>query len=106
MPRNIARASPARENRPKGHQFLFDLAAHDPDGKLLPEIQGAPMAPAGTGGHQVQAYNFRLILTQDPANEFPIQSHSVQTPTLYALLAKYDRKGTHTTPASPQSSRT
>ena len=54
-----------------GHQFKFKLSAYGADGKLLPEISPVPMAPPGTGDLEVQAYNFRLILTQDPANLIP-----------------------------------
>ncbi len=74
-----------------GHQFKFKLSAYGVDGKLLPEISPAPMAPPGSGDHEVQAYNFRLILTQDPANHVPFPKPENYDPHEYQLLANYLR---------------
>lgn len=74
-----------------GHQFKFKLSAYGADGKLLPEISPVPMAPPGTGDHEVQAYNFRLILTQDPANLVPFPKPENYDPHEYQLLANYIR---------------
>ncbi|MGB8478927.1 MAG: FAD-dependent oxidoreductase [Acidobacteriaceae bacterium] len=72
-----------------GHQFKFKLSAYGADGRLLPEISSVPMAPPGTGDHEVQAYNFRLILTQDPANLVPFPEPENYDPHEYQLLANY-----------------
>src|SRR5690606_2218951 len=40
----------------------------DPSSGLLPLIQGVGMAPTGSGDTKVQAYNFRMCLTQDFSN--------------------------------------
>jgi len=74
-----------------GHQFKFKLSAYGADGKLLPEISPVPMAPPGSGDHEVQAYNFRLILTQDPANLVPFPKPENYDPHEYQLLANYIR---------------
>lgn len=74
-----------------GHQFKFRMSAHDADGKLLPEISPGPMAPPGSGDHEVQAFNFRLILTQDPANLVPFPKPEHYDPHEYQLLTNYIR---------------
>ena len=74
-----------------GHQFKFKLSAYGVGGKLPPEISPAPMAPSGSGDHEVQAYNFRLILTQDPANHVPFPTPENYDPHEYQLLANYLR---------------
>ena len=53
--------------RPKdpAHQFDFPVSAYDEDGKLLPEIQKEPRGELGAGDRKIQAYNFRMILTND-----------------------------------------
>lgn len=73
------------------HQFNFKLSAYGPDGKLLPEIDPGPLAPAGSGDRKIQAYNFRLILTQDPHNQIPFPRPSQYDPHRYQLLANYIR---------------
>lgn len=72
-----------------GHQFHFKLSAYGPDGKLLPEINAGPLAPAGNADHEVQSYNFRLILTQDPHNQIPFPKPPGYDPHRYQLLANY-----------------
>ena len=74
-----------------GHQFTFKLSAYGPDGKLLPEISAKPLAPAGSADHEVQSYNFRLILTQDPHNQVPFPKPPNYDPHRYQLLANYLR---------------
>ncbi len=73
------------------HQFKFKLSAYGTDGKLLPEISPVPMAPPGSGDHEVQAYNFRLILTQDSANLIPFPQPENYDPHEYQLLENYIR---------------
>lgn len=73
------------------HQFKFKLSAYGPDGKLLPEISARPLAPAGSGDHEVESYNFRLILTQDVHNQVPFPKPPNYDPHRYQLLANYIR---------------
>ncbi len=74
-----------------GHQFKFKLSAYGPDGKLLPEISAQPLAPAGSADHEVQSYNFRLILTQEVHNQVPFPKPPNYDPHRYQLLANYLR---------------
>jgi hypothetical protein len=46
------------------HQFLADIPAKGADGKLLLEISGAQLLPAGSADKAVQAYNFRMCFTE------------------------------------------
>ncbi len=71
------------------HQFHFKLSAYGANGKLFPEISPGPLAPAGSADHEVQAYNFRLILTQDPHNQVPFPKPPRYDPGRYQLLANY-----------------
>jgi len=57
--------------RDVNHQFDFPVPAYDQSGDLLPEIQTGARGELGTGDHKIQAYNFRMILTQDGENRIP-----------------------------------
>ena len=57
-----------RDETPK-HQFLVDISPNGADGKLLPEISAGPAGEPGAADRKVQAYNFRMILSHDPANQ-------------------------------------
>jgi hypothetical protein len=71
------------------HQFTFPLSAYDQDHKLYPEVDHGPLAPAGSEDKLVQAYNFRLILTKDPANRIPFPRPQHYNPKQFALLTRY-----------------
>src|SRR5688500_19024471 len=64
-----------RPDTPK-HQFVVAVdpyvKAGDPASGLLPFIQSANGGIPGEGDAAVQAYNFRVVLTKDPANKRPI----------------------------------
>lgn len=75
-----------REHTPL-HQFLDQIRARDANGKLLPEISGAPKGPKGSADRKVQAYNFRMILSDDPANQVPYPKPAGYDPHRYELLA-------------------
>ena len=77
-----------REHTP-GHQFGWPVSAYDDRHRLLPEIDPGPLAAPGAGDKKVQAYNFRLILTNDPANRLPFPRPSGYDPSRFALLARY-----------------
>jgi len=61
----------------------------DPASGLLPRVEPKPPAPKGSGDHRVQAYNFRLCLTDVPENRVPIQKPANYNPLEYELLARY-----------------
>ena len=57
----------------------------DPKSGLLPRVEPKPPGPKGSGDHRVQAYNFRVCLTDVPENRVPldeageVQSAGVRT---------------------------
>jgi hypothetical protein len=61
----------------------------DPKSGLLPFIQKAPMGTPGDGDRRVQAYNFRLTLTQVETNRLSILPPAGYRPETYELLARY-----------------
>jgi hypothetical protein len=77
-----------RGNTPK-HQFLWPLSAYDEHHQLLPEIDPGPLAAPGSGDKKVQAYNFRLILTDDPADRLPFPRPPAYDRSRFALLERY-----------------
>lgn len=77
-----------RPDTPK-HQFLYKLGAYDEHHRLLPYIDPGPLARGGSGDKKVQAYNFRLILTNDPANKMPWTKPAGYDPSKFALLKRY-----------------
>ncbi|MFA7172228.1 MAG: FAD-dependent oxidoreductase [Kiritimatiellia bacterium] len=60
----------------------------DPKSGLLPEISSEPYGNAGQGDHRVQAYNFRMHLT-DKADKIPFPQPQDYDPGRYALLARF-----------------
>src|SRR6266481_4933111 len=71
-----------RGETPK-HQFLVDLSPRGADGKLLPEISDTPAGEIGVAERKVQAYNFRLILSHDPANQVAYPKPARYDPARY-----------------------
>jgi len=76
-----------RERTPQ-HQFLVPVSPYDANGKLLPEVDPGPKAPAGSADKKVQAYNFRMILSEDPANQIAYPEPPNYDPKRYELLAR------------------
>jgi hypothetical protein len=77
--------------RPKdrNHQFDFPVSAYDENKKLLPEIQTGPRGEIGAGDRKVQAYNYRMSLTDDPANRVPFVKPAGYNPKRFELLARF-----------------
>jgi FAD dependent oxidoreductase len=65
------------------------IPPRDAAGRLLPEISAATKGATGQADRKVQAYNFRMCLTDDPANQVPFPKPSGYTPARYALLAAF-----------------
>ncbi len=61
----------------------------DPKSGLLPRVEPKPPAPKGSGDHRVQAYNFRVCLTDIPENRVPISKPANYNPLEYELLARH-----------------
>jgi len=55
----------------------------------LPGIDPGPLDRPGSADKKVQAYNFRLILTRNPADKLPWPRPDRYDPTRFALLARY-----------------
>ncbi len=70
------------------HQFQVAIPARGPDGKLLPEVSGEARGKPGEADRRVQAYNFRLIATNNPANRLPWPRPRNYDPARYELLAQ------------------
>lgn len=74
------------------HQFADGVDPYvvpgKPDSGLLWGISTATVFPNGTGNKQVQAYNFRICLSSDPANMLPITRPEGYDSTRYELLLR------------------
>ena len=68
---------------------LDRFRAFDPASGLLPFIQAGGLGEPGEGDRSVQAYNFRLCLTQDKGNQRPIEPPAGYDPARYEILARY-----------------
>jgi hypothetical protein len=81
-----------RAETPK-HQFLVPVDPYvkpgDPASGLLPFVQNTPAGTPGAGDRSVQAYNFRLCLTKNPANRKPIEAPPRYDVKRYELLGRY-----------------
>ncbi|HEY2573100.1 MAG TPA: FAD-dependent oxidoreductase [Verrucomicrobiaceae bacterium] len=65
------------------------VVAGDPKSGLLPRVESKPPAPKGSGDHRVQAYNFRISLTDVPENRIAITQPANYNPLDYELLARH-----------------
>lgn len=74
------------------HQFVDGVDPYKIPGKpesgLLWGISTGKVMPTGTGNKQVQAYNFRICLSSDPANRIPITKPEGYDSTRYELLLR------------------
>jgi hypothetical protein len=71
------------------NQFSFAVSAYDQHHRLLPEIDPGPLAAPGSGDKEVQAYNFRLILSNDPGNRIAFPRPEGYDRSRFALLERY-----------------
>ncbi len=65
------------------------VVAGDPKSGLLPRVEPKPPAPKGSSDHRVQAYNFRICLTDIEDNRVPIEKPASYNPLDYELLARH-----------------
>lgn len=74
------------------HQFPDGVDPYvdpgNPDSGLLWGISSDSLASNGTGDEKVQAYNFRITLTDDPENRIPITRPADYDSTRYELLVR------------------
>ena len=75
-----------------GHWFKDNIDPYkipgDPSSGLLPRISSEMPGENGTGDSKIQAYCFRLCLTQDPGNKVPITKPEGYDSTQYELLVR------------------
>jgi hypothetical protein len=74
------------------HQFPDGIDPYkipgDPRSGLLWGISAEQLAPAGSGDKKVQAYNFRICLTDEPSNRLPITRPDDYDSSRYELLLR------------------
>lgn len=74
------------------HQLPDDIDPYVERGKpssgLVWGVSGNSLAPNGAGDKLIQAYNFRLCLTQDKKNQIPISKPERYDVSMYELLAR------------------
>ncbi len=77
----------------EGHQFPDGIDPYkipgDPASGLLWGISNNSLLPAGAGNKMVQAYNYRVCLTNDAANKIEITKPANYDPSQYELLLRY-----------------
>jgi hypothetical protein len=75
-----------------GHQFPDGIDPYkekgNPQSGLLWGISNEKLLPDGTGDKKVQAYNYRICLSSDPANQVPITRPEEYDSTHYELLLR------------------
>ena len=84
-----------------GHHFKTNVSpyktAGDPNSGLLPEISAEPPGEKGSGDTKIQAYCFRMCLSNHPDNRIPFAKPDGYDPARYELFARvYDNGYTET----------
>ena len=78
------------------HQFPDGIDPYvipgKPESGLLYGVSDAKLAKIGSGDKLIQAYNFRMTLTQDKANQIPFTKPDNYDPAKFALLARVIEK--------------
>ncbi|MDB4259928.1 FAD-dependent oxidoreductase [Akkermansiaceae bacterium] len=81
----------------RSHQFLHQVDPYlipgDPTSGLLPGVQSEGPGEEGSGDHRIQAYCFRMCLTDDPANRVAFPKPQGYDPLRYELSLRYILKG-------------
>ncbi len=80
-----------------GHHFKSPISpykiAHDPQSGLLPEISAEPIGVNGSGDKKIQAYCFRMCLSNHPDNRILFTKPSGYKPERYELYARVFANG-------------
>ncbi len=75
-----------------GHHFRTNVSPYkvpgDPSSGLLPRISGEDPGKKGEGDNKVQAYCFRMCLTNHPENRIPFSKPEGYDSTQYELLVR------------------
>ncbi len=80
-----------------GHHFKTNVSpyvvAGDPKSGLLPEVSAEPIAEKGSGDTKIQAYCFRMCLSNHPDNRVLFAKPAGYDPNRYELLARVYANG-------------
>jgi hypothetical protein len=80
-----------------GHHFKSKISPYkipnDPKSGLLPEVSAAPPGEYGTGDNKIQAYCFRMCLSNSVDNRIPFSKPKGYDPARYELLARVFASG-------------
>lgn len=80
-----------------GHHFKSKISPYkipdDPKSGLLPEVSAAPPGEYGSGDNKIQAYCFRMCLSNSPDNRIPFAKPQGYDPKRYELLARVFASG-------------
>jgi len=76
----------------RSHQFANRVSpyvvADDPASGLLPRVHAGPPGEEGAGDHRIQAYNYRVCLTDVSSNRLPFEKPAGYDPLQYELLLR------------------
>ena len=80
-----------------GHYFKTNVSPYktpgDPKSGLLPEVSPEPIGEKGSGDNKIQAYCFRMCLSNHPDNRIPFAKPAGYDPARYELLARVFANG-------------
>jgi FAD dependent oxidoreductase len=86
-----------RETLPGNHQFKAPVSPYDDDGRLVPYVvRQEDLAPLGDGDGMIQAYCFRLCLTDVKENQVLFERPSNYDPKRFTLARNYLRSAGET----------
>ena len=85
--------------RATSHQITLPIDAHvipgDPSSGLLPRVSAARPGPDGSADSLVQAYCFRVCMTDEPKNRVPFPKPNGYDANQYELCLRYLLAGQH-----------
>ncbi len=79
--------------RSPSHQWPVAVSAFDENGQRLPFVQAGRIEPVGTGDRKVQAYNFRLCMTDRADNRVPFPEPTGYDPSRLSCSPATSRSG-------------
>lgn len=89
----------------KNHRFIVEVDPYvkpgDPSSGLLPGIHGEGPGEEGAGDHRVQAYCFRMCMSNDPRNRVPFPKPDGYDARRYELLLRNLEAGDSNVPMAP-----
>ena len=89
----------------KNHRFVVPVDPYvvpgDPTSGLLPRVHGDDPGEVGKGDQRVQAYCFRMCMTDVPENRVPWPKPENYDPRQYEILLRNFEAGDHRVPWSP-----